>query len=296
MANLEQKTWLQKYWWTLLIAGIIIIVAVPLLFMGIISPVSMSKTQGLNYGEAAYDSVSSAGGYGSMPRLSMQDFAPEVEERQLIKTSSASLEIERGQFYEAQDKVKNILTASGAFILSENFRSIGEGSYTYKTNTFQLKIETSKYDAVVEQLKDVAEITSFQQTATDVTGAITNAGLEIEVEKARLKRYEDLMNRQARLEDQITLTDRIFEQERRIIYLEDNLKESTQQVAYSTISLTLTEKKPALYGVAFAGWNALIKTFVGSINALLYFISAVLPWIVGAGILYWIYRLIRKRA
>ena len=296
MANLEQKTWLQKYWWTLLIAGIIIIVAVPLLFMGIISPVSMSKTQGLNYGEAAYDSVSSAGGYGSMPRLSTQDFAPEVEERQLIKTSSASLEIERGQFYEAQDKVKNILTASGAFILSENFRSIGEGSYTYKTNTFQLKIETSKYDAVVEQLKDVAEITSFQQTATDVTGAITNAGLEIEVEKARLKRYEDLMNRQARLEDQITLTDRIFEQERRIIYLEDNLKESTQQVAYSTISLTLTEKKPALYGVAFAGWNALIKTFVGSINALLYFISAVLPWIVGAGILYWIYRLIRKRA
>ncbi len=295
MANLEQKTWLQKYWWTLLIAGIIIIVAVPLLFMGIISPVSMSKTQGLNYGEAAYDSVGGAG-YAGMPRLSMQDFAPEVEERQLIKTSSASLEIERGQFYEAQDKVKNILTSSGAFILSENFRSIGEGSYTYKTNTFQLKIETSKYDAVVEQLKDVAEITSFQQTATDVTGAITNAGLEIEVEKARLKRYEDLMNRQARLEDQITLTDRIFEQERRIIYLEDNLKESTQQVAYSTISLTLTEKKPALYGVAFAGWNALIKTFVGSINALLYFISAVLPWIVGAGILYWIYRLIRKRA
>jgi len=288
---MADKTWFQKYWWIFLV-----VIAIVLMFgyFGVLSPSAMRAAG--NYEMSTLGSYDkSYGGSGSLYPTSNQDFAPDIEERQLIKTSSLSVETKRGEFDRVQSGVNNIVKASGAFVLSENFQVLGKGSQAYKTNNYQIKIETSKYDSVVAQLRELGGIVSFSETATDITGAIANKQVEIAAEKERLRRYEALVGSSGNLNDKITLTDRIFEQDRRIKYLEAALQGSQQQVAYSTISLKLQEKAPALYGVALVGIGELFKTLVGSLNALLYFLFGVLPWAVAAGIIYGIIMLIRKR-
>jgi hypothetical protein len=290
---MADKTWLQKYWWIFLVV-IVIILATG--YFGVLSPGSMmsSSNKALGSYEASYyDSRGSVS--GSLYPTSNQDFAPEVQERQLIKTSSISMETKRGEFDRVQSNVNNLVKASGAYVLSDNFQVLGSGSQTYKTNTYQIKIETSKYDSLVAQLRELGGITSFAETATDVTGAITNRQVEIAAEKERLRRYEMLVSSSGNLNDKLLLTDRIFEQDRRIKYLEVGLENQQQNVAYSTISLTLREKAPALYGVALVGFGSLIKTLIGSVNAVLYFLFAILPWALLAGVIYFIIRLIKKR-
>lgn len=285
-----QKTWLQKYWW---IFVVVVVIILGFGYFGVLSPSAMRVSSGEFAGIADYSR--SAGGIAGLYPTSNQDFAPEVQERQLIKTSSISMSTKRGGFDEVQTNVNNILKASGAYILSENFQVLGTGSQSYKTNSYSIKIETSKYDAVVSQLRAIGGITIFTESATDVTGAIANKQVEIAAEKERLRRYEQLVGSSGNLNDKITLTDRIFEQDRRIKYLEAAIQGTQQQVAYSTISLRLQEKAPALYGVAVVGIGNLFKTLVGSFNTLLYFLSAILPWAIAAAIIFGIIKLFRKK-
>jgi len=51
-----------------------------------------------------------------------QDFAPEVEERKIIKTTSMSSEVDRGTFGAAVLNLKNIIDSSDSFILNENIK------------------------------------------------------------------------------------------------------------------------------------------------------------------------------
>ena len=77
------------------------------------------------------------------------DFAPEVEERKIVKSSSLSTEIERGRFGEAEEVLSNIVSSSGAFLLNERVNRNGDGWKVYYSGYYSLKIETGKYDAVV---------------------------------------------------------------------------------------------------------------------------------------------------
>jgi len=289
----SEKSWFQKYWWILLIVffGLFLLVS----YMGVLSPSRLTPSKMMDagyYGESAYNRGISS---NYLSPVSNEDFAPEIQQRQLIKTSNIVMETKRGKFFEAQTGINNIVESSDAIVLSENFQTLGKGRQTYNTNTYQIKIETSKYGAVVAQLRSLGGVVSFSETATDVTGAISNRQVEIAAEKERLRRYEQLVSTSGALNDKITLTDRIFEQDRRIKYMEDGLLNTQQDVAYSTISLRLQEKPPALYGVALVDIGSLFKTLVGSLNALLYFVSAILPWILAAGIIFLIVRwVIRK--
>jgi len=285
---MADKTWLQKYWWIIVI---VIVIVLGLGYFGTLSPSKMLRASSEMQG--VYDLAGSRS--GSLYPTPNQDFAPDIKERQLIKTSTIAMKTKRGEFEKVQSGVNNIVKASGAYVLSENFQTLGKGSQTYHTNTYQIKIETSKYDSVVAQLRELGGVTSFMETATDVTGAISNRQIEIAAEKERLRRYEQLVGTSANLNDKITLTDRIFEQDRRIKYLEAGLQNTQQEVAYSTISLSLQEKAPTLFGVALVGLGELIRTLVGSFNALLYFISAILPWAIIAGVIYGIIRWIKHR-
>jgi hypothetical protein len=285
----EEKSWFQKNWLILLII-LVVIVLVGFINFGLMNAGQFASNKMMN---AEYYDRSGSSNY--LSPISNADFAPEISQRQLIKTSNIAMETKRGKFFEVESRIKTVVTSSDAIILSENFQTLGTGSQTYNTNTYQIKIETLKYDFVVSQLKDLGGIISFSESSTDVTGEISNSQVEIEAEKERLRRYEKLVSDSASLNDKITLTDRMFEQDRRIKYLEEGLQSNEQDVAYSTINLRLQEKPPALYGVALVGIGSLFKTLVGSLNALLYFVSAILPWIIIIGLVFLIVRWVARK-
>lgn len=223
------------------------------------------------------------------------DFAPEVEERMLKKTATVSTEIERGGFDKAASELKGIVTASEAFILYENVNNQGPEGFKYKVGRYNIKVETSKYDAVVSQLKAIGEVQSFNENANDVTGTYTNLQTELDAEKTRMQRYQQMFEEAKEVGDKIELSDRIFNQERTIKYLEERIANLGNEVSYSTISVTISEEQSKYVGIAVVKLSELARTFVDSLNSLLSFIVGIVPWAVAVGIIWWIVKAVRKK-
>ena len=85
-----------------------LVVLVVLVFMsyGNVSFPGVGLSKGISYD--SYGTVAESARYYPTPG----DFAPDVEERQIIKTAHLSSEVERGSFHSAETQLKSIVTSS----------------------------------------------------------------------------------------------------------------------------------------------------------------------------------------
>jgi hypothetical protein len=279
---------LKENW--LLVLVVVVLLLVPM-FSGSIGSAGISYSKG-GYGEMEMMEATSA----RMGGVYMDnDFAPEVERRIITKSASLNGEVERGEFKETETKLKSILKTTDSFLLNENVNLYGEGSTAYFQGRYSIKVETSKYDAIVVQLKELGEVTAFHENKDDVTGRYTNLNVDLSAEKERLARFEQMYAEAKDINDKINLNDRIFNQERTVKYLEESLKNIDNRVDYSTVSLTLVEEKSGYVGMAVIKFSKLVKNFVNSFNGLIGLIFLAIPYLIVAGLIWLIVRIVRKR-
>lgn len=233
---------------------------------------------------------------------SVQDgFAPEVEERKVTKTTSLATKIERGTFQQAEQQLKGILynelpsRYAAPVLLSENVQKYGEDTEAYFSGSYILKVDARAHDTVISQLKEIGEVQSFSENAQDITATYTNLQTELEAERARLERYNQMLVEATLIADKIDLNDRIFNQERVIKYLEESLENQDQQVAYSTIYVQITEERSQFAGIAFVSFGQLITSLVSSASNLLELIFTLLPWAIVIAVVWLGVRWVRKK-
>jgi len=256
-----------------------------------------AMTESLSYaGMSSSKMAADYGGAGGMMPYPSSDFAPEVTQRIITKTASMTEEIERGKFQDAESKLKNIVSSSDSYMLNENVNAYGEDWEKYYVGSYEIKVDTSKYSSIVSQLKELGKVKSFNENSEDITGQYTDIKGELEAEKERLKRYEQMYADAKITEDKINLNDRIFNQQRTIKYLEDAIKNMDNKVSYSTIYLTMNEKQSTYANIALVKLGNLVKTLVDSFNGLLYLLFAVLPWLAAGLIIWLVVRFVKKRA
>jgi len=284
----DQLIKLKENW--LLIAIVLVILFV---FMGgsnVLSGISRSLGSTQYYNDGLAEASYAKGGY----YYDEGDFAPEVQERQVIKTASMSTEVEKNDYKDAEARLKNIVSATGSYLLTENVNKNGEGWKAYYSGYYQIKVDTSKYDSVVSQLKEIGEVISFNENARDVTGRYTDLKTDLVAEKARLNRYLEMYNKATDINDKINLNDRIFNQERTIKYIEEGIDNIDKRVDYSTITVSMTEERSGYVGIAVVKFSALIKGLVGSFNTLVKLLFILLPWALAGLIILWLVRLVKR--
>ncbi|MBI3035184.1 DUF4349 domain-containing protein [Candidatus Woesearchaeota archaeon] len=294
MAIKEQLNKIKENWMLLAVALIVIV----LLNIGNIPLSRQTGIEKLAFSEskmASSDAMYSRG-YGIIPPApSYGDFAPDIQDRKITKSSGISIEAETGSFKDAESRLKSIIRSSGSYLLNENVNKHDSGWESYYSGNYQIKVDTKKYNDVIAQLKNIGEVKSFSENAEDVTGSYKNLEIEINAEKQRLLRYNKMYDEAALTADKIQLSDKIFEQERTIKYLEDSLRNMDQRVDYSTIYITLTEKQPKYSNIKFVEFSELVRRLVASINSLLSLIFVAAPYAVAAAIAWVAVRLFRKR-
>ena len=224
-------------------------------------------------------------------------FAPEAADRKITKTASLSTEVERGMFKDAESKLKNIVTASDAFLLNENAQKYdnGDGRRSYYSGSYTIKVAEGKYDAVVSQLKQIGEVTWFSENKEDITEQFVDTKIELDAEKERLKRYQQMFVEASIVSDKIELNDRIFNQERNIKYLEDQLKNVGARVEYSTIYVTLTEKQSEYVNAVLVKFSELVTSLISSINSLLMLLFGIAPYAIAAVLVWFGVRKLRRK-
>lgn len=290
----EQLMKLKENW--LLI--VIVLVILGFLNFGSIGSISSLSSVGTYMGfekAAAQDVAYSRGGYGIAPPPYYGDFAPEVTERKVTKSASLSTEVETGKFKDAESKLKSIVRSTNSYLLNENVNKFDSGWKSYYSGTYQIKVDSKKYNDVVSQLKVIGEVKSFSENSEDITASYKNLEIELAAEKQRLLRYQKMYDEATLTADKIQLSDKIFEQERMIKYLEDSLKNVDQRVDYSTIYITLTEKQSEYANIMLVKFSELARRFVASINSLLTLIFVVVPYAFAAAILWIAVKFFRKK-
>ena len=266
----------------LLILFMIGLFALPSLFTGI---GTITRSGMGSYG--AYDSYAvEEGSYEymqkslapGMPYYDNRDFAPDEQDRKIMKTVSLSTEVEKGEYLEQEAGLKAIISSSGSFLLNENVNKYGEKNREYQSGYYTIKVDVTKYDSVMTQLKTIGEVKSFSQQNEDITGTYSDAKIELEAERSKLERYNQMFKEAIIVADRITLNDRIFDQERIIKYMQDAIENMDKTVEYSTIYFSMTEKRSDYADIVFVKFSELVQTFVGSINSMLGIIFVLLPW------------------
>jgi len=224
-----------------------------------------------------------------------QGFAPEVEDRKITKNAYLSTEIERGDFQTSADKLKSIVELSDGFLLREDVNKYGKDKKSYYSGNYRFKIETSKYDSVVLQLKEIGEIQSFTESMDDITARYTNLQTELDAEKSRLQKFQQMYNSADKISDKIQLADKIYSLEKTIDYLEQSLSNVQKKVDYSTIRVNLQEERSEYANTVLVKFSQLVNAIVDSFNSLLTLIFVVLPYAVALGLIWLIVRVVRKR-
>lgn len=243
-------------------------------------------------GERASSSYYSSPDY---PSPLAANFAPEVEDRKVTKTANLAMEVERGKFPEAEQQLKHIVKENKGFILNENSNRYGEGKRAYLAGSYTIKVEVQKYDAVVATLKLLGEAQSFSENAEDITGTFKSLETELKAERQRLQRYQKMLEEATVISDKLELTDRIFNQERTVAYLEDSWKNQGQQVEYATVYVQLNEERSEYVDVALVAFSELISLLVQSFNSLLKLLFWIVPYAIGAGVAWWVVRKVKKK-
>ena len=282
--------------------AVIVIVLVLMLSSGP-SLLSLSTLKSANYLSSdrtysgSYDSgdtfSSSIVSEGSYRKSGSQggEFAPEVSERKVIKSATLGAKVERGEFSEAESQLKKIVSDSDSLIVYENVYSYDNGASEYITGSYNLMVDSSKYEDVVSKLKGIGEVDRFTESSQDVTGNFVNLEEELKAERERLSRYKQMLTEATTVDEKLTISDRIFYQERTIGYLENSLQNLGERIDYTSISVSLNEEISEYADIAFVKLSALVMSFIGSLNSLISFVVWILPWVV----LIWLIRFIWRR-
>ncbi|MBW2974853.1 DUF4349 domain-containing protein [Candidatus Woesearchaeota archaeon] len=250
---------------------------------------------GMAFDEAAEMEYASARVSASGIYPPSEDFSPDVDNRIITKTSSLSTEVKRGTFHEAESRLKTAIESSGSYLLNEDVNRYGTAKRPYYHGSYQIKADTEKYDDLIAKLKEMGEVTFFNENQRDITGQYVNTGIEIETEKARLRRYEEMYEQAEDVPDRIELNDRIFNQERRIKYMEDSLENMDLRVEYSTIFYSMVEKQSEYADIAFIKFSQVIRNLVNSLNSLISLVFVLLPWLIAGLIVLFIVRAVKRK-
>ncbi|QQG38878.1 MAG: DUF4349 domain-containing protein [Candidatus Woesearchaeota archaeon] len=257
---------------------------------------ALTESLGNKIAQVGYPSVerSDVGSYYPHPGYG-GGFAPNEKERFVIKNANLVTEVKRGTFFDADSKLKSIVKSSEAFITYESVNKYDIKVKSYYYGSYQIRVEVSKYEDVLKQLRDIGEIQSFNEDANDVTQTRSDLKTQLEDQRGRLERYKKLYEEATSIADKIELENNIYSVEQEIKYLEDSLNNLDETVQYSTIYLTIQEKRSQYADIVFVKFGDLIARLVASLNSVLSLVFVVLPYAVLAWLIWFVFRKFKKK-
>lgn len=270
------------------------------------APASRSSTAGGSaakggaYGENAaeapaaddggYDPADSLAGIGS---LTGDISNPILDERKVIR--SASLDIEVESFDKAFSNIETIITGIG-FIQETNINTdrvyVDDEVNLVKSGTIVLRVDRTKFDAVLNKLRGVGEVYNYTTHGEDVTDQYYDVESRLRLLKLEQEKIEAYVAKLDDLDQIFKAESKLTEIRYQIESLTGKLNKLSSLVELSTITLYLYEKrpgrdpKPLTYGEKLLESlkNSLLEV-VDFLGDLLLFIVAALPALVLLGLL-----------
>ena len=128
-------------------------------------------------------------------------------------------------------------------------QSEGDG----RQGNLQIRVPQEQYKALLTYVSQLGEVTSSEESVSNITQQYTETQIRTDSLKTQIARLQELMGQAENIEDIIALESQLSSVTSELEYLEAQLKQMDQQVAYSTVSVTVTEMPTASDPVPASG-------------------------------------------
>ena len=205
----------------------------------------------------------------------------------------------------ATANAETLAASNGGFVGNENSQSgTTPDSKGLTQSTVTLRVPSTAFDKVIDQLGTGGSVQSETRSASDVTSQVVDTNTRITAQQASIARITDLMKSATNLSDVVSLEGELSRREADLESMQAQQVALNDQVSLSTIAVTfLTPTAPAATPVAkhqnalqrglHDGWQA----FVATAKVLLIIVGTLLPFAVLIAILWWpVARLLRITA
>ncbi|WP_433056401.1 DUF4349 domain-containing protein [Dactylosporangium sp. CS-033363] len=264
-------------------------------------------------GSSADDSAKSSGNAGPGPAVAPQkedaagagDFAADsggqpaqapgeqkvpdnlsTTDRAIIYSGSMTVEVKDVNVAAAQAIA--FATGAGGFIGGDNRQIDGQSS----TATLTLRVPADKFQATLDQLKNLGDEENRQLTAQDVTDQVVDVESRIATAQASVDRIRALLARAQTIGEITSLESELSRRESDLESLQARKRKLDGLTALSTITVVLhgpdapvvSEEDTGILVGLRNGWNA----FVASLRVALTVLGWLLPWAVFLGLPIWL--------
>jgi hypothetical protein len=215
--------------------------------------------------------------------------------RKLIRTGQITLEV--GKYASAAEAAARIAAQHGGYVADTRVSRSDSGRHT---GSLVLRIPADRFADALKALRELGTVRSENVSAQDVTKAYADLETRLKVKRETLERLRDILRRQTgKLSDVLEAEREIARVTEEIEQMEGERRYYDQQVALSTVTVGLVEPEPFATGGSFApireAFRDSLEVFAESLGAMIYALSAGIPWVVAAWVGWKAFRFLRRR-
>ncbi len=209
---------------------------------------------------------------------------PTTDSRKVIRTGAIQLVV--GDYTTTRAKLDALLVATGGYVDSTQ---VNHSQGSVSNATLVLRLPSDTFGSIIPKLRELGEITGETTNAADITAQYVDIAARLASSKALEKRLIELATaRDGGIEAVLAVERELARVRGEIESYEATMRQWNDQIAMSTLTLTLSTKAPAIAATAAPGLGDRISSgFSGSIEALRDFggwlavtLIAFLPWLV----------------
>ena len=217
--------------------------------------------------------------------------APSTVQKRIIK--DGTMRIKTADMPASKKRFDALLKSLNAYYELEDLQN-NDAEIRYE---LKIRIPAENFEKLISSIEGGGdEITGKNIQARDVTEEYLDIATRLENKRVYMKRYQELLGKAQKIEDILAIDENIRTLQEEIESSEGRLKYLNDQVAFSTLNVTLFKAKEFIYKPkqqdkfteriksAFSnGWSTLVNLVVG--------LFGIWPWLI---LLFVVYRFVRK--
>jgi len=191
---------------------------------------------GANGGDAA------AGGSEDQQKASQNAAQLQVQQRQRIKTGEIRLRV--NDTGAAGEAVREIAAERDGFVGASNVEVNERHNETWRTARIVIRVPSGDFEGAVAEVEALGAVRSSNARTEDVTERLVDIEARLENLRAERDRLRELYDRANETEDVLAVQRELADVQEEIERLEAQKQSLERDVAYSTITVHLTEEPP----------------------------------------------------
>ena len=186
--------------------------------------------------------------------------------RELIRTGEVSLRVD--DFESAEANLTAAVEAQGGYVSDTRQEVRGSENRTWTTGTVVLRVPKENFSALLETVKAEGEVEQSSTATQDVTDQVVDLEARLNNLRAERDRLRTLYDRANETEDVLRVGQELSETQEEIERLEARLRALEGRIAYSTITVNLSEPRPEYEQIRRAAWydTSAVTAFLESVD------------------------------